>query len=355
MNLTDEDKQHLIEWGGKVGKSVGELEKELERLLTHDMIKINCKTEQEKILEGMRLLKARYFRNIMMSGNETEFQLMILGKSAIRTVKVDSRDNPGEKEDRAVMNMVAIGKKVAGGPYMQLRLAAWGDDIENTKVEPYTVYQANIKEKKGAGTEYTVTQSTRWVKQKTISKESAVALIRKTMTPLSYTKYVEAAGKNTEYLVEGTVMRHTTGKRADGSAWALYGIQPTDMEDMEVLMETQGLTVWVNQNQMKWGEDSVLMFIGRFNAPKEGRAVSMNADTVIPVIEYKLEGEAVQTEITPQPEPQPEPQPVVNIVQKPTTPTPTPKPFGGTKEEIAKKITNIKIIKEEDPDPFGPN
>ena len=97
------------------------------------------------------------------------------------------------------------------------------------------------------------------------------------------------------------------------------------------------------------------MFIGRFNAPKEGRAVSMNADTVIPVIEYKLEGEAVQTEITPQPEPQPEPQPVVNIVQKPTTPTPTQKPFGGTKEEIAKKITNIKIIKEEDPDPFGPN
>jgi hypothetical protein len=371
MKLSEADVEVIQDLCGKTGKTVEELEVELTNIMGHAMIK-NIPDEESRQREGMRLLRNRYCRSLILTGNESTFQLMVLGKAAIRKVPVDSKSNPGTKEEREVMNLTAIGRKESGGSYMAMRLAAWEGDIENTKVEPFTVYKANLKEKpaKGGGTDYVITGSTVWDKVKVISKESAAALIRKTIDTVPYTDYAKCAGNNKEYLVEGSIMRHNSGE-TNGRKFASYGVCPQDMVDMEVIVETQGLTVWLdNPSLLKWGEDSLLMFIGRFAVPKaEGRAVSMNANVVIPVIEYPLSstGDVAPTPTKTTTKPAAPVAPKVDVVQKKdieVTSKPsyfdepeTPKPKTETKPETKKatpNISNIRIVDEDDPDPFGP-
>jgi hypothetical protein len=70
--LSREDVDTLANWGGKVGKSVDELKKELLDMMSHDMIRNNAPDEESRLREGMRLLKNRYSRAFILAGNQVK-------------------------------------------------------------------------------------------------------------------------------------------------------------------------------------------------------------------------------------------------------------------------------------------
>lgn len=274
---------------------------------------------------------------------------MIISRGSKRQIQVDSKNNPGQKESRDVLNILGVGKKAGATEYIPMVMTAWGQDIDKVpSLEQFTVYKTNLREKQASGrTVFNITQNTQFTKEKVVTKEQAVGLLEKVFEKVKFTEYGTVAGNGKTYIVKGSVIRHMSSER-DGRKFAVYGIRPDDMEDIEDLITTQGLTIWIDPVNMKWGSDSLLIFVGQFRKGKN-EVVAMNADGVIPMVEYPL------TEASSPQEP----------VDAFDAPTPTPAPAAksapakpATKAESRKKnvevFDNVKLVSSGDEsDPFG--
>jgi hypothetical protein len=284
MNMND-----LKAMAVKLGRSEDELVAEMEKVKQSDFFR-SITDEKVKESEAIRVLTSRYAKTILASGVEGEFKVLILKKGTKRRVQTEKA---GQKEDRDVMNMVGIGKKYdSKDEFTLFKIAAWGADTDKCKdVEINSSYKVNLKQRtRGTIIEYTVATGTVWNKEKSgINKETVITMLRKICPAISYTEYDKAAGNNLTYLVEGSVIRHFEGQNKKGGTFAMYGIRPSDMEDLQVLLETQGLTIWVDREDVKYGESSLLLFTCQFSQGKDGKGVVANSSLIVPIIEYPLE------------------------------------------------------------------
>jgi hypothetical protein len=283
MNMDD-----LKVMAAKLGRTEDELVAEMEKVKQSDLFHGISETQKES--EAIRVIASRYIKSILASGVEGEFKVLILKKGTKRRVQTEKA---GQKEDRDVMNMVGIGKKYdSKDEFTLFRIAAWGADIDKCSgVETNNSYKVNLKQRtRGNIVEYTVGNGTTWTKEKSgINKETIITMLRKICPPIPYTEYEKAIKTGLTYLVEGSVIRHYEGQNEKGRSFAMYGIRPSDMEDLQTLLETQGLTIWVDKEDVKYGESSLLLFTCQFSAGKDGKGVVANSSLIIPIIEYPLE------------------------------------------------------------------
>ena len=349
------DATELTQWAQRTGKSEEELKQEFEALKSSEIIAgINDPALRE--LEATRVLKARYARILISTGQDKDFLMMVLRKAPARKVPV-TKD--GVKEDKSVLNVYGFGRKTDGGDFQYMRLAAWGEADINPigNIVPYTVYKVNIRDKgKGQGT---ITENTKWVKDKEMKKETALTTLRKLLPTIPFTEYEQVADNKKSYCIEGSVIRHHVSEK-DGRTFATYTIIPSDMTNIEDQIQTSGLTVWCDKDMVKHGEDSLLLFVGQFIKGKTG-APALTAEVVIPVIDYPLAcenaEEAEAPKVTEDPfastsAPVKPKSPVVQAKKPPVVPA---KPVAPPQKKVEKKsdmFDNVKIL-EGDEDPFS--
>jgi len=346
----------LSEWAMRLNKPEEELKKELDALYNSTLLQ-GIPNIEDRTREALRILKNRYYRGLMVAGLEGEYSVMIFRRGAVRKIQTERN---GQKEDREVLNIFGIGKKEGTKDYQYMRLTAWGEDVKNVIIfKPYTVYKVNLREKSGG---FNITQNTKWVMDKTLNKEVAINLVRKTMESIAYTSYPQAAGNKKTYVIEGSIIRHFSSER-DGRRFSMYGVKPSDMDNIEDLIMTQGLTAWIEPDMMMYGDDSLALFIGSFSSGKDGKT-AMNCDAIIPIIEYPLQQQQEDGSKSNIPddvfgEPMKNPAPTVKAQQpvKPVVKTipiplsqPTTPPKAQKKDEM---FDNVKIVKSDDNDPFA--
>jgi len=309
---------NLREMAIKLGRTEAELTEEMEKVKQSELF--HGMTDPQKESEAIRVIASRYAKSILASGVEGEFKVLILKKGTKRRVQTEKG---GQKEDRDVMNMMGIGKKYdSKDEFTLFRIAAWGADIDKCNdVEVNSSYKVNLRQKtRGNIIEYTVGNGTAWNKEKSgINKETIITMLRKILPPLPYTEYEKVAGNGLIYLVEGSVIRHFEGQKEGGRAFAMYGIRPTDMEDLQVLLETQGLTVWVDKEDIKYGESSLLLFCCQFSKGKDGKNIVANSSLIIPEIEYPLEEKVEELGPKPTPAAASAPAPATTEQKKPSS------------------------------------
>jgi hypothetical protein len=347
------NKDELSVWAQRTGKTEAEIEQEFENLKVSEIIS-GISDPNLRELEALRVLKARYARVLLATGQEKDFVIMVLRKAPARKVPV-TKD--GVKEDKSVLNVYGFGRKAEGGEFQYMRLAAWGDaDINPIGILiPYTVYKVNIRDKgKGQGT---ITENTKWTKDKEMKKEVALSTLRKLLGTIPFTDYESIMEDGKTYYVEGSVVRHHISEK-DGRKFASYTIIPSDMTSIEDQIQTQGLTVWVDPDMVKHGDDSLLLFVGKFVKSKTGSPV-LSGEVVVPIIDYPLQSEEKKSEVTEDPFATPtapaklgvklvaKPQPAEKPVAKPSSPPP--------QKKVDKKenyFDNVKIL-DGDEDPFS--
>lgn len=337
----DKEKE-LEDWAARSNKTVAELEEELKKLMEWDIIKAMPANMHE--IEAMRVLKNRYARSIILGGVEAEYHVMIIGKGSKRTIQIEKN---GVKEPRDVLNMLGIGKKTGTNDFIGMPVTAWGEDIAKLpQLEKFTVYKVNLKEKvQNSKTVFNSTQNSVWVKEKVVPKDQAVSLVKKCFNEIKFTEYESAVANGKVYAIEGSIIRHFKSER-DGRKFAVYGIIPMDMTDIEDQIETQGLSIWVDPADMQYGDDSRCVFIGQIRRGKNGN-INMSGDGVIPIVEFPLNEAAPVEEAS-------------DEFGGPAAPTPVPaaKPAEPEKKPAGKKekgvFDNVKIMKGNDvDDPFG--
>jgi len=346
----------LHEWAAQLNKPVEELQAELDRLYNSPLLQA-IPNPENRTREALRVLKNRYYRGLMVAGLEAEFSVLVFRKSSVRKVQVE-RD--GQQTELSVMNVFGIGKKEGTNTYQYMRISAWGDDVIKGVItfKPNTVYKVNLKEK---GVNFSITQNTKWMMDKVLEKDVVLNLVRKILPSIPYTDYTQSAGNKKSYAIEGSIIRHFSSER-EGRKFSMYGVKPSDMENIDDLITTQGLTVWLEPDMLKYGDDSLAVFIGSFGG-KDGKS-SMNCDAIIPIIEYPMEQEVSQTPNIPDDvfgASTPAHAPVVTdapktqkqAVKVTETPIPVEAKSVKSKEKKDGMFDNVKIVNSNDDDPFG--
>jgi hypothetical protein len=278
------NKDQMKEWADKSGRTMEDMEKEYQELMVSDVIR-GITDAKMRELEALRVLKSRYARRIISAGLETNYKVLVLRKGAARTVKTEQG---GIVEDRPVQNMYVIGQKEGGGDYQYVRMAAWGDDVAILRdVQPGGVYKVNCREKNTKGRlELTATKNSTFILDGSAKPDKLAATVKKILETAKYTDYGRCSGNQKSYLIEGSVIRHFISEK-DGRKFASYGVKPSDADDVQWLIDTGGLTVWIEPDMLKYGEDSLLLFVGPFNTGKNGQP-AMQCEVIVPVSPWPL-------------------------------------------------------------------
>jgi len=293
--MSEEDKKQVSpETIEKVTKIASDFGYKVDQTRTDFMDIINnpvVKDRDDREELAIKMLKAKYASAFDRPTQEYDIYVMDIIKPVTITKKSDNKR-------MTIGNILALAVNPAESE-AKVRYAKIAHFDQNAPkvltVEPGTFYKARLSGGiEGNHLKLSAVDITSYQKQEedVPGFENPNEVIRKVFDRIEIAEASMKAGATDLFLVEGQVSsaRVVPRREQEGSIGIYKIVDDSIVEDRDLLEEMRGgMTVFVDEDQVKCGYLSTLMILGRFRMNEEFGIVQMNGELVIPIVPTPFE------------------------------------------------------------------